>query len=103
MRTRHSARLAAKEKRNFVDATTKAAQLRALHDSLALCSTAVQAHVTQKKLMNKRKKPIAGVDLAKLATAVGLGRDTARALDSVLAIGATTSNKLDTVLNATNV
>nr|XP_034570764.1 extensin-like [Setaria viridis] len=101
-RKRHSARLAAKEDGKFVDATSKAAQLKALRDSLALCSSAVQAHVAKKKLLMKRKKPISGADLVKLADAVGLGQETAKALDRVLAIRKATAAQLNQVLDAPN-
>ncbi|XP_072149771.1 uncharacterized protein [Setaria viridis] len=71
--TRNSARLAAKDDRKYRDATTKASQLKAFQNSLALCSTVVQSFVARKKLLNKTKKPIEPGDLAKLADAAGLG------------------------------
>lgn len=83
-----------------MDATSKAAQLKALRDSLALCSSAVQAHVAKKKLLTRKKKPISGVDLVKLADAVGLGQEMAKALDRVLAIGKATAAQLNEVLDA---
>ena len=76
----------------------KASQLKALQNSLALCSKPVQLHVTKKNLLKKTKKPISASDLLKLADAVGLGAATANALDSVLAISARTSAVLDEVL-----
>ncbi|RCV31712.1 hypothetical protein SETIT_6G200100v2 [Setaria italica] len=100
LRKRHSARLAAKEDGKFVDATSKAAQLKALRDSLALYSSAVQAHVAKKKLLTRKKKPISGADLVKLADAIGLGQETAKALDWVLAIGKATTAQLNKVLDA---
>jgi hypothetical protein len=44
---RQSSRLAAKNNGMFVDMTDKAVQRRALQDSLASCSQAVQQHVTR--------------------------------------------------------
>ena len=81
--------------------TDKASQLKALQNSLALCSKPVQLHVTKKKLLLKTKKPMSAADLVKLAEAVGLGTATADALDEVLAIGASTSAILDRALART--
>ncbi|XP_012698963.1 formin-like protein 7 [Setaria italica] len=55
-RTRHSARLAAKGKGEFVDATSKAAQLKTLRDSLTFCSSAVKRHVTKRKPLTKKEE-----------------------------------------------
>ena len=97
--TRNSSRLAAKEDGKFVSATDKATQLKALQNSLALCSKPVQQHVAKKKLLTKTKTNIDTEDLLKLASAVGLGDATCRALDKVLAIGAEATPVLDQVLN----
>ncbi|CAN6269768.1 unnamed protein product [Urochloa humidicola] len=98
--TRNSTRLAAKDSGKFVRVADKASQLKALQNSLALCSKPVQLHVTKKKLLKKTKKPIAAEDLKKLADAVSLGNDSAAALDKVLAIGNATSCVLDRALEA---
>ncbi|CAN6165071.1 unnamed protein product [Urochloa humidicola] len=96
--TRNSERLAAKDKGMFVHATTKATQLKELHNSLAQCSKQVKLHVTKKKLMKKTKKPIAADDLLKLSDAIGLGQAASQALDRVLAIGDEAGRVLDQVL-----
>ncbi|CAO1943882.1 unnamed protein product [Urochloa humidicola] len=98
VRSRNSERLAAKENGRYVAAADKASQLKALQNSLALCSKPVQLHVTKKKLLKKTKKPIAAADLVKLSEVVGLGEATAKALDQVMAIGAATAEELDQVL-----
>ncbi|CAO2199126.1 unnamed protein product [Urochloa humidicola] len=95
---RNSERLAAKETGKFVHASEKASQLKALQNSLALCSKPVQKHVTQKKLLKCTKKPIAAADLSKLSDAIGLGKATADALDRVLLTGAAMSRDLDLAL-----
>jgi hypothetical protein len=94
MGTRSSARLAAKDSGVFVDATAKASQLKALQNSLSLCSKPVQPCVIKKKLL----KRIGSVDLSLLAGAVGLGAATAQALDRVLATEAALGKELDLVL-----
>jgi len=98
MGTRNSSRLAAKDSGKFVRVADKATQLKALQNSLALCSKPVQLHVNKKKLLKKTKKPIAADDLKKLADAVGLGKATAAAIDKVLTIGTATGRALDQVL-----
>ncbi|CAN6167308.1 unnamed protein product [Urochloa humidicola] len=95
---RNSERLAAKDSGKFVHASEKASQLKALKNSLALCSQPVQKLVIKKKLLKQTKKPIANADLTKLADAVGIGKDAVDALDRVLATGAAMGNKLDQVL-----
>lgn len=80
---RQSSRLAAKYNGMFVDMTDKAVQRRALQDSLASCSQAVQQHVTRRGLLNKNKAPIAIPDLRKLVRAAGLGCSTAESVDAV--------------------
>ena len=70
--------------------------------SLSCCissSKPVQQHVAKKKLLTKTKTNIDTEDLLKLASAVGLGDATCRALDKVLAIGAEATPVLDQVLN----
>ncbi|CAN6332960.1 unnamed protein product [Urochloa humidicola] len=96
--TRNSKRLAAKDSGKFVKVADKASQLKALHDSLLLCSKPVQIQVTKKKMLKKTKKPIADSDLIKLADAVGLGEAAAAALDRALDIGAATGRELDLAL-----
>ncbi|RCV06508.1 hypothetical protein SETIT_1G168400v2 [Setaria italica] len=96
--SRNSERLAAKDKGMFVDATTKASQLKALQNSLALCSKPVQLHVSMKKLPKMTKKPIAAADLMKLSEAVSLEEFTAKALGKILALGGVAARKLDQVL-----
>ena len=96
--TRSSLRLAAKDTGLYVPSTEKASQLKALQNSLALCSKPVQLHVAKKKLLKQTKKPIAAADLVKLADAVSLGAATAAALNNVLAIGDRTSAALDLAL-----
>ncbi|CAN6206901.1 unnamed protein product [Urochloa humidicola] len=98
---RNSKRLAAKEDGKFLSATDKASQLRALHDSLALCSKPVQKLVAKKKLFKKTTKPIADADLSKIATVVGLGKAAADALDHVLSVGAAAGRELDLALAGT--
>ncbi|CAN6345375.1 unnamed protein product [Urochloa humidicola] len=95
---RNSERLAAKDNGQFVSASDKATQLKALQNSLKLCSKPVQNIVAKKKLFKKTKKPISGADLSKLADVVGLGKDTANALDRALAAGAALGRELDRVL-----
>ncbi|RCV31455.1 hypothetical protein SETIT_6G178700v2 [Setaria italica] len=95
---RHSARLAAKDDGVYQNATAKATQLKSLQNSLALCSVAVQTHVVKKKLLTKTKKPIANIDLVKLADVAGLGDAAIKALDQVLTIGAATAHQLDSAL-----
>lgn len=101
--TRASNRLAAKDDGMFIDATAKASQLKALQNSLASCSKVVQLHVAQRKLMKKSKKPIHTVDLIKLSNAVGLGKETAVALDRALDITKATTLKLDAALARSDV
>jgi len=96
--TRNSKRLAAKDNGVYVHSSEKASQLKALQNSLALCSKPVQLHVAKKKLLRKTKKPVSAPDLLKLADAVGLGAATAAALDNVLSIGDRTSAALDLAL-----
>jgi hypothetical protein len=92
---RNSKCLAAKDTGRFVDATTKASQLKALQKNiLASCSKPVQSYVAKKQLLKKTKKPIEGADLVKLSDAVGLGAAAAQALDRVLAIGAAVGKEL---------
>ncbi|KAK3146048.1 hypothetical protein QOZ80_3BG0260820 [Eleusine coracana subsp. coracana] len=71
--TRHSARLANKEPTAFIDMETKASQLKALKNSLAVCSKELKEHVNRKGLLNKKKQPVPRADLLKLANAAGLG------------------------------
>lgn len=86
-----------------MDATAKVAQLKALQNSLSLCSAAVKNHVAKKKLLEKTKKPITIVDLAKLADGVGLSDATLRTLDRILDIGTTTTRQLNSVLPGSDV
>lgn len=59
-------------------------RVKAQQNSLALCSKpSVQLHVNTQNLMKKTKKPIAAVDLKKLADVVGLGAAVAAAIDDV--------------------
>ncbi|CAO2043530.1 unnamed protein product [Urochloa humidicola] len=95
---RNSELLAAKDNGKFVSASDKATQLKALHNSLKLCSKPVQKIVEKKKLLTKTKKAISDADLSKLAEAVGLGKEAADALDRVLAVGAATGRELDLAL-----
>ena len=96
-------RIAARDDGKFVSIADKVTQLKALKNSLSLCSKTVQLHVTKKKLLQKTKKPIVGEDLAKLSATIGLGADTARALDRAMAIGDATTRALDQVLGHRNV
>ena len=73
--------------------------MKALKNSLSLCSKPVQHHIAKKKLLQKTKKPIGDEDLAKLSDAIGLSAATARALDRVMAIGDATTHALDQVLS----
>jgi hypothetical protein len=95
--TQNSAQITAKGDGAFISTTDKATQLKALKDSLALCSKPMQLHV-RKKLIQKTKKSISVADLVKLSDVVGLGAATAQALDHVLAIGGGTFRALDRVL-----
>ena len=97
--TRNSSRLAAKTNGAFIHSTAKATQLKALKESLAMCSKPVKTHVAKKNLMHKTKQPIGAADLKKLAEAVGLGAASARALDSVLAVTHETAAALDKALH----
>ena len=100
---RNSERIAARDSGKFVCAADKVTQLKALKNSLSLCSKPVQLHVTKKKLLQKTKKPIGIEDLAKLSDAIGLGAATARALDRAMVIGDATTRALDQVLGRRNV
>jgi hypothetical protein len=96
--TRNNERISARDSGKYVSAADKAAQLKALKNSLSLCSKPVQHHIAKKKLLQKTKKPIGHEDLAKLSDAIGLSAVTARALDRVMAIGDATTHTLDQVL-----
>ncbi|TVU22848.1 hypothetical protein EJB05_32568, partial [Eragrostis curvula] len=73
---RRSNMIAAKEKENkgqFVNATDKATQLKALQNSLDTCSHDLQDHVKRRGLLGMKKTAIANRDLRKLVTSAGLG------------------------------
>ncbi|CAL4905593.1 unnamed protein product [Urochloa decumbens] len=80
---RQSTRLAAMATANYVDLTDKAVQRKALLNSLAPCSDALQRHVKKRGLLNSKKLPISIPDLRKLVTAAGLGCSSACAIGAV--------------------
>jgi hypothetical protein len=62
----------------------KATQLKALKNTLSSCSRDLQDQVAKHGLLRRKKKPLGGVDLRKLAVAAGIGPTATAALDKVL-------------------
>ncbi|CAO2041471.1 unnamed protein product [Urochloa humidicola] len=83
---RQSTRLAEKEEAEFVDATTKAMQRKAIRESLAACSKDLKHHVKTRKLL-KKKNPLGALDLGRLAKAAGIGCAGRRAVAVAAATG----------------
>ncbi|CAN6198815.1 unnamed protein product [Urochloa humidicola] len=67
----------------FIDLTDKAMQRKALLNSLAPCSDALQRHVKKHGLLNSKKLPISVPNLRKMVTAAGLGCGSASAIGAV--------------------
>lgn len=80
---RQSTRLAAMATGSHVDMTDKAVKRKALQNSLAACSPAVQHHVQRRGLLSRNKLPIALPDIRKLARAAGLDCSTKAVVDAV--------------------
>ncbi|GJN36224.1 hypothetical protein PR202_gb25064 [Eleusine coracana subsp. coracana] len=76
---KRSKRLANKEPSVFIDMTTRAVQLKALRNAVSSCSKDLQKLVSRKKILNK-KKPLATVDLKKMAAMAGLPKHCMRAV-----------------------
>ncbi|CAN6270193.1 unnamed protein product [Urochloa humidicola] len=83
---RQSTRLAEKEEAEFVDATTKAMQRKAIRESLAACSKDLKHHVKTRKLL-KKKNPLGALDLGRLAKVAGIGCAGCRAIAVAAATG----------------
>jgi hypothetical protein len=67
-----STRLAANAGGNFVDATDKAVQRKALQNTLAPCSSKLKVVVKKRDILAKDKAPLTAADLRKMIAAAGL-------------------------------
>jgi hypothetical protein len=71
--SRQSARIAAKNKGNFVAVQDQAENRKALLNSLSGCSSTLKKHVHKKNILSRNKIPFSVSDIRKLLSAASVG------------------------------